>query len=230
MPRGCSSAGGTTSDSVEPRLAAIANSCSASAKRVPASRPPAQVEGDDRAEVVHLPRAPAHARDRRAGPGSAPARPAGAPPGTRPRAARCGTARPSARSRSSGRAAAGRRRAGRASGRGCATSSRIDVDQLGAADDRRRPSRRRGPRRTWSGCARTGRRRTRRGCASPASVLSSSVSAPCRRASAVSRSMSAILSTGLVGDSNTTSRVGVAASTRSRPSRSSIDSIVLPTP
>ncbi len=40
-PFGFCKAGGTTSDSVEPRLAAIENNSSASAKRDPASSPPA---------------------------------------------------------------------------------------------------------------------------------------------------------------------------------------------
>ena len=56
------------------------------------------------------------------------------------------------------------------------------------------------------------------------------VSAPCARASRVSAAMSAIFVTGFVGLSNITSRVGVAASTRSMPARSSIDNIVCCTP
>ena len=44
------------------------------------------------------------------------------------------------------------------------------------------------------------------------------------------RSMSATLSTGLVGDSNITSRVGLLANVCSMPAVSSIDSIVCVTP
>ena len=64
----------------------------------------------------------------------------------------------------------------------------------------------------------------------PANVLSSTVSVPCARQAAVMRSMSATFSTGLVGDSNMTRRVGRDASVCSIAAVSSIDSIVCATP
>ncbi len=64
----------------------------------------------------------------------------------------------------------------------------------------------------------------------PASVLSSTVSAPAARACRVMWPMSAIRVTGLVGLSKITRRVGVLFSTRSIPASSSIDSMVWRTP